>query len=268
MTALLQVDGVDVHVDGEGPRTLVMVHGWPDTWRLWDAQADAFAADWRCVRFTLPGFDVDQPARVLSLDAMVAFLAALLERVSPARPVVLMAHDWGCLFGYELAMRHPARVARLIGVDVGDAGSRAHLAGLGLRAKAAIVAYQGWLVAAAGLGGLGDRMTRSMARWMRCPADPRFIGAQMNYPYLIQWTGRHGGYHRRSRFEPPCPMLFVYGTRKPFMMHSAAWAAALAARPGCEVASLATGHWVMRDDPQAFNDTVRRWLTRAAAATS
>lgn len=260
MAAALQVDDVEIHVDGAGPDTLVMVHGWPDTWRLWDAQVAAFAAEWRCVRFTLPGFDVGRQRRVLSLDATVTFLLGVIDRVSPDRPVVLMLHDWGCLFGYELAMRHPQRIERLVGVDIGDAGSRAHLAGLGAGAKAMIAGYQLWLAAASGLGPVGDRMTRAMARWLRCPAEPRRIGAQMNYPYVIQWTGRHGGYRRRARFDPPCPMLYLYGTRKPFMFHSTGWAEALAARPSCKVVGLDTGHWVMCQAPEAFNRTVRGWL--------
>ena len=33
----LQVQGIDLHISGEGPQTIVMIHGWPDTWRLWDA---------------------------------------------------------------------------------------------------------------------------------------------------------------------------------------------------------------------------------------
>jgi pimeloyl-ACP methyl ester carboxylesterase len=57
--AVLQVDGVDVHIDGDGAHTIVMVHGWPDTWRLWDAQvAPILAASGgqdRIARFSWPG---------------------------------------------------------------------------------------------------------------------------------------------------------------------------------------------------------------------
>ena len=38
-----------------------MVHGWPDTYRLWDGQVEALKDRYRCVRFTLPGFDAAQP---------------------------------------------------------------------------------------------------------------------------------------------------------------------------------------------------------------
>jgi pimeloyl-ACP methyl ester carboxylesterase len=53
-------------------------------------------------------------------------------------------------------------------------------------------------------------------------------------------------------------MLFVYGSRKPW-----AWADALAARAGNQVLALETGHWVMSEQPQRFNQAVDAWLGRA-----
>jgi len=261
MEAPLQIDGIDVFVEGEGEQTVVMVHGWPDTYRLWDAQVDALKAHHRCGRFTLPGFDVGQPHRAVSLARMTALLEAVVDAVSPARPVVLLLHDWGCFFGYEYAMRHPARVAKIIGVDIGDARSGRYARSLSMKAKAMVVAYQVWLAAAWRIGGsLGDSMTRVMARAAHAPAEPPTVHAGMNYPYDIRWTGSHGSYKEALPFDPACPMLFIYGTRKPFLFHSPSWAEALAARDGCRVLAFETGHWVMAQQPQAFNEAVRGWL--------
>lgn len=260
----ITVDGIELLIEGAGEPTLVLVHGWPDTLRLWDAAVARWREHWRCVRFTLPGFDVARPRRAPSLDAIVEFLARVVDAVSPDRPVVLLLHDWGCVFGYAYQRRHPQRVAALIGVDVGDAGSAAHRATLRWSHQLAIVGYQGWLAAAWLIGGasraLGDRMTRAMARWLRCPADPALIGAQMNYPYWLTWTGRY----RLRPVDPACPMLFVWGTRKPFAFHSRAWADAIGARPGSRVQPLRTGHWVMCDDPQGFAQLVADWLAADA----
>lgn len=260
------VDGVELHVDGAGDDVIVMVHGWPDSWRLWEPLVATLAPRWRCVRSTLPGFDVALPRRRLGLDEVTRWLAQVVDTVSPGRPVTLLLHDWGCAFGYQYLMQHPQRVARLIGVDIGDAGSRAHRAELTLRQKSGIAGYQLWLAAAWAVGGvsraLGDRMTRAMARWLRCPADPALIGGQMNYPYWLLWTG---GYRGRARIDPPCPMLFLYGTRKPFHFHSRSWAEALAARPGCRVVPMRTGHWPMCSDPTGFHREVGDWLAGTSA---
>lgn len=256
------VDGTEVRIDGDDPRVLLMLHGWPDTLRLWDAQVTTLAPHRRCVRFTLPGFDGSRIRRAPSLVETVALIARVVDAVSPDSPVELLLHDWGCFFGYRYASLHPARVRRIVGVDVGDVGSRAHLRSLRARDKAAIAAYQLWLAAAWRIGGTaGDAMSRRMARLLHAPAAPESITASMNYPYHLQWTGGYREAARTvARFDPPCPMLFVFGRRKPFMFHSPDWADALAATPGSAAVGLETGHWVMRARGGEFDRAVRDWL--------
>jgi pimeloyl-ACP methyl ester carboxylesterase len=255
-----RIDGVDVFIEGQG-EAIVMVHGWPDTCRLWDAQVEHLKANHRCIRFTLPGFDIAQPRRAYSLAELVATLKRIVEQTCPGEPVTLLLHDWGCLFGYEFAMRHPHLVRRIIGVDIGDVGSRAHLQALSVKAKLMVLAYQVWLAIAWRIGGaMGDKMTRWMARALHCPSDPRFIGSAMCYPYYIQWAGAHGSYRHALRFDPQCPMLYIWGRKKPFEFHSASWVEALAAKPGSRALEFNTGHWVMKSKPREFNDAVAAWL--------
>lgn len=252
---------------GPGP-ALLMLHGWPDTLRLWDATVDVLRAQRRCVRFTLPGFDLACPGRAPTLDEVLARIDSAADAVSPDAPVELLLHDWGCVYGYAWAARRPGRVARIVGVDVGDSGSRAHRASLRVRDLAAIAAYQLWLAAAWRVGGrVGDAMTRWMAARLRAPGRPETIGASMNHPYHQAWTGRLREATRvLARLDPPCPMLFVYGERKPFMFHSPQWAEALAGRPGCAVVPMRAGHWVMRDRAGEFERVVLDWLRGGAAA--
>jgi len=260
----MRVDGVEVVVEGEGPEAVVMVHGWPDTLRLWDRQVEALRGKYRCVRFTLPGFDAASPRRAYSLDELVDTLRRVVELAGAGGPVTLLLHDWGCVFGYQFAMRHPQLVRRVIGVDIGDAGSRRHVRSLGLQAKAMIFGYQGWLALAWLTGGrLGDRMARAMAALLRCPGDRALVGSRMGYPYYLQWRCR---LRRAATFVPPCPMLFVYGRRKPFMFHSTEWAEEIAARPGSRVLAFDTGHWVMVSAREPFNRAVADWLAGVAGA--
>ena len=255
------VDGIDVYVDGNGPRTLVMLHGWPDTHRLWNRSILELGAVYRCVRLTLPGFDVTLPARATSLANMTAFLLGVVDTVSPDQPVMLMLHDWGCVFGYELAMRHPSRVRSVVGVDVGDHNSAQFARSLSARERLGIMAYQVWLALAWKLEGrVGDRMTRWMARRARCRAAPELMGWQMNYPYAMQWLGLAGGLGDTAPVDLQCPLLYIYGERKPFMFHSPEWVAALAGRPGCAARGFPTGHWVMVEQPDAFHRCVLDWL--------
>ena len=255
------VGGVEVVVDGDAGPVVLMLHGWPDTRALWDAQVAALSDRFQCVRFTLPGFEPDSKRQATSLEEMLTLFDKVVDRFSPDRPVVLLLHDWGCFFGYQYAMLRPDRVARVIGLDIGDAGSASHLASLSIAAKAMMAGYQLWLAAAWRVGGAaGDKMTRAMARAIKAPAPASQIHAGMNYPYDIRWTGSHGSFREAQRLELACPLLFIYGRRKPFMFHSPAWAEWLATQPGCEVIGVEAGHWVMKDQPAVVNDAIRQWL--------
>jgi pimeloyl-ACP methyl ester carboxylesterase len=257
----MKVDGPEVLVEGEGAKAIVMIHGWPDTHRLWDAQVEALKARYRCVRFTLPGFEPAGPRRAYSLDELIGTLRRVVEQSCPGERVTLLLHDWGCFFGYQFAMRHPELVERIVGVDIGDAGSRQNRDELGVKGQLMVVAYQVWLALAWRIGGgIGDAMARWMARVGRCPTDQRTIGAHMGYGYAMRWFGVAGGMKGVKTFKPEVPMLFLYGERKPFMFHSRAWTERLAARPGCRVVPFATGHWIMVAKPKEFNAAVLGWL--------
>ena len=92
----MNIDGADVHVEGDGDQVIVMVHGWPDTYRLWDAQVAFLRDRYKCVRFTLPGFDLDRERRAYSIDEVAEFMRrsragaararAGCSRASPPRP--------------------------------------------------------------------------------------------------------------------------------------------------------------------------------------
>lgn len=262
----MKVDGVEVVVEGAGTETIVMIHGWPDTFRLWDRQVESLRASYRCIRFTLPGFEPGHPRQTFSLDGVVEVIRHVVEQACGDRPVTLLLHDFGCFFGYQFALRHPQFVKRVVGVDVGDAGSRRHLQELSLKAKLSIFAYQLWLAAAWRISGpVGDWMARRMAAIARAPADAAEVSAQMGYPYYVQWAGAAGGYRKAKSFVPACPMLFIYGKRKPFMFHSSAWAGDIASRPGCQVLAFDTGHWVMVARPAEFNSALTTWLAAGDA---
>ena len=267
MRETMQLQGLDVVIEGQGP-TVVFLHGWPDTLDLWDDTVLALCDGYRCVRFSLPGFDLSQPPRPQSVDDMCALIAAVVDAVSPDEQVALVIHDWGCFFGYEYAARHVDRVARVVAADIGDTNSGVYLSALTAKEKRMIAGYQIWLALAWKLGplwpGMADRMTRYMAKRIGCKTEPGDMGWQMNYPYAMQWLGSFGGLRGVARvdkvFGPKLPTLFLFGKRKPFMFHSARWLAQLATTPGCAVQGLDAGHWLMRQQPAPFNRAVRQWL--------
>lgn len=263
MSKVIPIAGIDVHVEGEGAEAIVMVHGWPDTYRLWDAQAQFLRERYRCIRFTLPGFDAAHPRRAYSLDEMTSLFKQIIEQVCPGEKVTLMLHDWGCTFGYEFYLRHPQLVSRVIGVDIGDKVS--------LRQSRTpheslmVFLYQAWLALAWILRGrIGGWMTRAMARCLGCPSPQASMHSRMGYPYFMHWFGGRRSYRRNGHvqpFLPSCPMLFIYGRDKPLMFHANTWTEKLLRSPGNEVVEFDTGHWVMSAQPERFNQVVGNWLS-------
>ncbi|WP_286342725.1 alpha/beta hydrolase [Ferrimonas sp. YFM] len=261
MTEVVKVNEIEVHLEGEGDETIVMIHGWPDTHRLWDGQVAALKHQFRCARFTLPGYDPAHTRKLYTLEDLVAQIAAIVDKVSPNKPVTLMIHDWGCIWGYQYYLRHQHRVRRIVSVDIGDAGSKDHQ--LPTKAKLFAFGYQIFLAMAWLIGGTtGDAMTRKMAHWLKAPGDPKSIHSGMTYSYWWKWG-------RTFRNIPlgnlplkiECPLLFLYGANKSVSFHSESWEKQMAARPENRIEALPTGHWVMTEQPERFNKTVVEWLS-------
>ncbi len=261
----MTVEDIEVFIEGEGSETLLMIHGWPDTYHLWDSTVEALKANYRCVRFTLPGFDLAKPPCTPTLKQLTATILRVADAVSPQHKITLVVHDWGCIFGYEFAAQHPDRVTRIVAVDIGDYNTPAFANSLSTSAKLQIFGYQFWLAVAWKLGNLGavklaNWMTRFMAGKMRCPNPPSAIIWQLNYPYAMRWFGLQGGLSHTIRVAPTVPLLYIYGERKPFMFHSDKWLQMLAAEAGSEALAFATGHWVMVQATEQFNASIAKWL--------
>jgi pimeloyl-ACP methyl ester carboxylesterase len=257
----MKINNMEVIVEGDGPRSIVMIHGWPDTYRLWDKQVLALKDKYRCIRFTLPGFEPANKNYAPSLDDVIETIHQVVTKQSPGQPVTLLVHDWGCLFGYEFAQRYRQLVERVVGVDVGDAVSYSYRKELSIKSLIVAVAYQFWLALAWRFGGrLGDRMARWIAKVFHCPIDPKNIHSQMGYPYALAWLGASGGLKKVKTFKPHCPFLFFYGENKAFMFHSNKWLETLQQKPLNRVQKLPTGHWVMVDQPEEFNARLVSWF--------
>lgn len=262
MVKKINVRDVDVFIEGEGSETIVMIHGWPDTYRLWDKQVKYLKKDYRCVRFSLPGYDIEKKSKYYTLQDQIDTFKAVIDMVSPHQKVILMLHDWGSVFGYQYYLRNKDRVKKIVGVDVGDAASRKIK--LPFKAKVFVMVYQLWLAHAWLLrNSIGNKMTRKMAKLLKAPGDPNLMHAGMNYPYYLKWKPRFVGKKEIEPipFMPECPMLFLFGTQKPVMFHTQDFINHLNKQEHSQVVARDTSHWVSCYKPDEFNEIVGKWLT-------
>lgn len=265
MTVPMTIAGIPVVIEGDGPETIVMLHGWPDSHRIWSRQAAHFSTQYRCVRFTLPGFGEQAAARGHSLASIIDSIREIVDAVSPTQKVILMMHDWGCVFGYQFAMLYPERVHRAIAIDIGDANSAEFRQSLPWTAKGMVASYQLTLAMAWYAGDrIGTLLTRGLARAMQAKAESRHVHAAMNYPYAMRWMRAFGGLDDLKPVALSCPIFYAYGRKKPFMFHSSSWLIALQRQPENVVREFNSGHWVMVDCADAFNAAVSDWLSTTA----
>jgi pimeloyl-ACP methyl ester carboxylesterase len=99
----------------------------------------------------------------------------------------------------------------------------------------------------------------------RTRVEAQKISAHLNCPYAVSWFNDHPARRSALPFKLRCPMLFIYGRRRPFQFHTRNFEQAVQAKPGSKVMAFRSGHWVMREQPDAFNDAVLGWLQTPVA---
>ncbi|MGH3500526.1 MAG: alpha/beta fold hydrolase [Nocardioidaceae bacterium] len=90
-----------------GP-TVLFVHGYPDTHAVWDPVMDRLADRFRCLTYDVRGAGASgTPASRdgYELANLVTDLVAVMDTLSPERPVHLVAHDWGSIQAWEAVVR-------------------------------------------------------------------------------------------------------------------------------------------------------------------
>jgi len=109
-----------VHVDGDGPATVVLVHGLASTAQLWaGVAADLAASGVRAVRLDLRGHgESDAPETGYDTATAASDVATAVRAVGPG-PVVLAGQSWGGNVVLRVAAEHPDLVRGLALVDGG-----------------------------------------------------------------------------------------------------------------------------------------------------
>lgn len=109
--------GIRRHVALAGPKDgapVLLHHGWPQHWYQWRHLIPELAgAGHRVIVPDSRGFGWSEypPDEDFSHAAFVDDVVALCEKLGLER-VSYVGHDWGCWFGFLLALRHPERVER------------------------------------------------------------------------------------------------------------------------------------------------------------
>ena len=111
-------DGVRLAVYASGPPDappLILVHGYPDSARVWEALRRELDERFRVIAYDVRGMGASAAPRRRAdyrLAQLARDLCAVADATCGARPFHLVAHDWGSIQCWE-AVTDPANAARI-----------------------------------------------------------------------------------------------------------------------------------------------------------
>ena len=118
------VNGIRMGYYEAGPKTdatpIVLCHGWPEIAYCWRHQIKTISeAGYRVIAPDQRGYGAtDRPERVedYDLEHLTGDLVGLLDHLKIDK-AIFVGHDWGGFIVWQMPMRHPSRVAGVVGVN-------------------------------------------------------------------------------------------------------------------------------------------------------
>jgi pimeloyl-ACP methyl ester carboxylesterase len=114
------VDGVQMHyvIGGHGPQTMVLLHGWPESWYEFHGVMPSLLAGHTVIAIDLPGLgDSTGNPPTYEKTVLATYVHLLLDRLDKDRAVQFVAHDFGVGVAYALASQYRQQAAGLFLMD-------------------------------------------------------------------------------------------------------------------------------------------------------
>ncbi len=266
-----------------GQPPILLVHGYPDTSSVWDEVAAGLAGRFHVVTYDVRGAGASTAPRATQayrLARLVADLEAVIDEVSPSRPVHLVGHDWGAIQAWEAVgqTRLGGRIASLTSVGGPSLDQMsAWLRRRALRGPRGLADVAGqlsrwWYVGfcqlpflpeivwQAGLGHYWGRILQASGGVQPRPGHPACTVTRDAVHGLGLYRANVGNRHAPARPDPvDVPVQIVMATRDPFIARRTQLAV-----DGCASRlwrrEIRTGHWVPRTHPKRL----ARWIAEFA----
>ena len=255
LASAASVDGIPIHstVRGSGPKTIVFVHGWTCDGSSWRYQVPFFKKNYRVITLDLPGHGKSGSPKDGPLTMELFAKAIEAVRVeAKAEKIVLVGHSMGTPVIRQYARLYPSNVAALVPVD-----GVLHLSGSPNAPNPERVK---------GTDGLKNRetMIRGMFGQSATPAiQTRILKMMLAAPETTAYQAMAATFAAPNWTEDSfsVPAIGIYAD------HSAADDPEYFKKifpNGSTVEVPGTGHFVMLEKPQEFNNLLADFLPKAA----
>ena len=273
---MVEVGGLRFHVVDEGKGTpVVLLHGFPDTARIWRSQIEALtAAGYRAIAPDLRGRGrSERPARVsdYALPALVGDVTGIMDALGVGRAHVV-GHDWGAGVAWALASLFPQRVDHLVVISVGFPGvTRPDLEALQKAWYRLLFLFEGtaeellqkddWYLLRETLQGRGD-----VEQYIADLSEPGALTAGLNWYRANLPVARLLG-------PPPelpavqAPTLGIFGTAEPYLTEASMVRSKERVQGVWRYERLeGIGHWVQLEASERLNALLLEFLPRRTKA--
>lgn len=240
---------LEAHEEGAGP-PVVVLHGLFGAARNWRSVQRALSGRFRVIALDLRNHGASPHARPMDYPAMAADVRATLAERG-AVPAALVGHSMGGKVAMTLALARPDLVSRLAVVDIAPVAYQP--------------AHRALIAAMIGLR-LAPDLTRAaadaaLAEVVASPAERGFVLQNLRLAPAPRWrlglAEIASGMAAIEGFEAPegavyaGPALFIAGARSSYIRpeHHEPIAARF---PAARHVTIAAGHWVPAEAPEAF----------------
>jgi pimeloyl-ACP methyl ester carboxylesterase len=265
---IIEANGISLYVEERGDGVpVLLLHGWPDTARLWRHQVPVLAASgYRVITPDLRGFGrSEQPAEVRSygLRNVVGDVRALLDQLG-VETAHVVGHDWGAAVAWLTAILHPDRVRTLTVISVPHPFSPPNLRQQEMAwytlffqfygVAEATIQHDDWAWLRAFTRGAGDldqaiadlsrpgALTASL-NWYRANLAPRMPGPAPEWPPVA------------------APTLAIWSDGDHYLDGERVKKSAAFVQGGWRYEEITgASHWVPLDAPERLNELLLDWL--------
>jgi NAD(P)-dependent dehydrogenase (short-subunit alcohol dehydrogenase family)/pimeloyl-ACP methyl ester carboxylesterase len=281
-TRTVSSNGVNLAVRERGDTTaptVVLVHGYPDTSAVWDDVADRLEARYHVVTYDVRGAGGSDRPRQRSeytLDKLGGDFRAVVDAVSPGRPVHLVGHDWGSIQAWEFVTELDAaeRIASYTSISGPSLDHAAHWMNNARRqprlyGKLLRQVSRSWYIAFFQLPLLAPLLWRTIGHKTFGPATERLEGLPHNDTYPSPTLGRDGArgvqlYRANipSIFRQPrerrtdVPVQVIVATKDRYVTPALAAGAPAPWVSRLWVRKVESGHWLPRKAPDVLASAV------------